>query len=70
MYEIQSSLNSKPQIPNNFQSPKSKTKGLVWAIEFGIWDLFGVCLPAGRQGYWDLKFPLPIAPSPYHFICL
>jgi tRNA-2-methylthio-N6-dimethylallyladenosine synthase len=24
----------------------------------GNWCLFGVCLPAGRQGYWDLEFQL------------
>ena len=31
---------------------------LFGPFEFGNWDLFEVCLPAGRQGYWDLEFLL------------
>jgi len=33
-----------------FQSPKFKTNDLVWLLDIGVWDLFGICLPAGRQG--------------------
>jgi hypothetical protein len=32
-------------------------KEIVWLL--GHWNLFGSCLPAGRQGIWLLEF-LPI----------
>jgi hypothetical protein len=47
--------NLKYQIPNKSQSPKSKTKSF-WPFEIRIWSLFGICLPAGRQGICDLGF--------------
>jgi hypothetical protein len=25
-------------------------------LDIGYWNLFGVCLPAGRQGIWLLEF--------------
>jgi hypothetical protein len=47
--------NPKHQIPDKFQSPKfEKTSG--WSFEIWIWSLFGICLPAGRQGICDLGF--------------
>jgi hypothetical protein len=30
--------------------------GCFGNLENGILDLFGICLPAGRQGDWDLGF--------------
>jgi len=48
-------VQGKHQIPNKSQSLKSKTKSL-WSFEFGIWSLFEICLPAGRQGICDLEF--------------
>jgi len=49
--------NSKYQIPNKFQSPKSKTKSF-WPFEIGIWRLFGF-------GICDLGFleTMPFARS-------
>ena len=31
----------------------------IWKLE--NWDLFGICLPAGRQGNWNLGFLETIA---------
>jgi hypothetical protein len=33
---------------NKSQLPNSETKS-VWSFEIGIWSLFGICLPTGRQ---------------------
>jgi len=49
----------KHQIPNNFQIPISNDRnGFVSGFGYlviGNYLEFGICLPAGRQGYWDLN---------------
>jgi hypothetical protein len=47
--------NPKHQISNKFQLANVETKS-VRSFEIGIWSLFGICLPAGRQGICDLEF--------------
>jgi hypothetical protein len=27
-------------------------------LDIGVWDLFEICLPAGRQGIWKLEFQI------------
>ena len=31
-------------------------KSSLGHLDIGYWDLFGACLPAGRQGIWNLGF--------------
>ena len=47
--------NPKHQVPNKYQSPKFETKSF-WSFEIGIWSLFGICLPVGREFViWDFR---------------